>query len=137
MRSARRARLSAGGFTLIEAVTVVLIIGILATVAVVGYRRFLSSARMSEATNLIGDIRRSQEEHKAEAGTYANISSSPTSYYPAATPGAFYSEWGGPCSNCSFGASSWELLHIRPSGPVIFGYSTTAAWLASTSSPAR
>ena len=41
------------GFTLIEMMVVVVIVGILAMLAVVGYRKLVQTAHVSEATNMV------------------------------------------------------------------------------------
>jgi prepilin-type N-terminal cleavage/methylation domain-containing protein len=116
------------GFTLVEVAVTVVIIGILAVIAIVAYRRRIAAARVTEATNMITNIRSGQEAHKAESGVYANVSQSITSFYPAATPGAKVTQWGGPCSNCSGGdVNGWDKIHVHADGPVLFGYATTAS----------
>lgn len=120
-RRARRA------FTLVEVAVAVVIIGILAVIAVVAYRRHIAATRVTEATNMITNIRGGQEAHKAEKGVYANVSNSITSYYPSAAPGARVTQWGAPCSNCAGGDThAWEKINVHSDGPVIFGYATTA-----------
>lgn len=115
------------GFTLVEVAVTVVIIGILAVIALVAYRRRIAAARTTEATQMITNIRSGQEAHKAEKGVYANVSSSITSYYPAATPGARVTQWGGPCSNCAGGdVRGWDKINVHADGPVLFGYATTA-----------
>ncbi len=113
------------GFTLIELATVVVIVGVLAVLAVVGYRRHVRRAHLAEATSMTGAIRTAQMAYLAEHGTFANVSADTGSYYPAANPGAFVTEWGAPCGNCNPGAS-WETLEVRPKSPVMYGYATVA-----------
>lgn len=111
-----------------EVAITVVIIGILAVIAVVAYRRRIAAARTAEATNMITNIRSGQEAHKAEKGVYANVSQSLTSYYPAATPGARVTQWGAPCTNCAGGdVHGWDKINVHADGPVIFGYATTAS----------
>jgi prepilin-type N-terminal cleavage/methylation domain-containing protein len=123
----RRARLHYRAFTLVEVAVTVVIIGILAVIAVVAYRRKIAATRTAEATHMITAIRRGQEEHKSETGVYANVTASITSFYPAATPGAHVTQWGGPCNVCGGDTNAWEKIKVHADGPVLFGYATTAS----------
>jgi type IV pilus assembly protein PilA len=124
---ARRIR-STRGFTLTELMIAVAIVGILAVLAVVGYRKMVNSSKVSEGTHMIGSIKIAQETFHAEAGQYANISPGLGlgSLYPMATPvGDKVTGWGGPCGACS-DSNAWARLPVHPDGPVRFGYATIA-----------
>jgi type IV pilus assembly protein PilA len=113
------------GFTLVEMMIVVAIVGILATLAVVGYRKLIQSSHVSEATGMVQNIRVAQEGYHSETQQYANVSVNLQSYYPL-NPPVFQTvtAWGGPCTVCN--AVSWSALPVHVDGPVMFGYATIA-----------
>ncbi len=61
---------SSKGFTMLELLMVIIIIGILATLALPQYTSFVERARASEATNTIGAIRSAESLAKLETGSY-------------------------------------------------------------------
>lgn len=130
LRISRRDR----GFTLVELAIIVVIVGVLAVVSVVLYRRHVRTSHLAEATNMTKSIRAAQEAHKAETGLYSNVSKDMSSYYPAQNPGAFKTEWGAPCNAACNRPDGWKRLAVDASGPVMFGYATVAGVGASISS---
>ena len=126
-RHRRRAPMRARGYTQIELSVVVVVVGILAVLAIVGYRRYTATARSAEAKQVTGGIRMAQEAYKTEKGVYAAVSANDTSYYPAASPGKFVTTWGAPCTNCASGdPDGWKKIAVNPGAPVMFGYATVA-----------
>ena len=113
------------GFTLIEMMIVVAIIGVLAAVAVPSYRSYLQRSRTSEAITFLAEIRQRQEAYRAEFGQYCSASAGPGTaisggaWNPAALPtGGDRIVWG---TN-----PGWNMLGASPDGPTLFQYRTTA-----------
>ena len=70
-------RKSKKGFTLIELMIVVAIIGILAAIAIPNFLRFQLKAKTSEAKVNLAAIRTAEESYLAEFGSYVNTSATP------------------------------------------------------------
>jgi type II secretory pathway pseudopilin PulG len=106
---------------------VVSLLAILALIATAAYRRWVHTAYLSEAHEMVTNIRAAQESFRAENGGYLNISTQlgPSYDYPANPPGKFKTQWGGDCAGCP-NPRNWSLLNIQPSGPLAFGYSVVA-----------
>ncbi|WP_299734684.1 pilin [uncultured Endozoicomonas sp.] len=64
------------GFTLIELMIVVAIIGILAAVAIPQYQNYIARSQVSEAVSLLGGLKSPVLEHYSVTGTFPTINSS-------------------------------------------------------------
>jgi type IV pilus assembly protein PilA len=124
----RPTRLAAEGFTLVELMVVVAILGVLAAVAVVSFRKYTLRARVSEAYGMLGTIRMRQESYRSEFSQYCDVSSashngtegSISSTWPTSAPTPTTADW-----NAGL-PTEWSQLGVRASGPVYFRYDTVA-----------
>lgn len=70
------------GFTLIELMIVVIVIGILAAIAIPSYTEYTRQARRSDAQSTMLEIQLALEKHRANAASYATYAGTmPTSTY--------------------------------------------------------
>ena len=75
------------GFTLLELMIAVAIVGILATVAMFAYTKYVRKARSSEVPAMFAEFRVKQEQYHAENGTYLSTGADDTDYHPASPAG--------------------------------------------------
>lgn len=78
-------RRSQAGFTLIELMTVVVILGVLAAVAIGAYTRHVRNAHKSEVIADMSNIALKQKTFRAVQGHYASSTDSETTTYPTTT----------------------------------------------------
>ena len=70
---------------MVELMVVVVIVGILATVASVSVKKYVASSKTTEAIHMIGAIKAAQETYKDETFTYLPVSTgleSAKDFYP-------------------------------------------------------
>lgn len=124
-----RNRARATGFTLIELMIVVTIIGILAVVAIPRYMSYVFKAKTAEAIGFLSEIKAHQESYRADFGQYCNVSKTATAYYPDDKPTDVPKAWG---SN-----AEWTQLGAVPPGPVLFRYLTVAGLPGTADLPSK
>ncbi len=119
---ANYSRTTGEGFTLVEVMIVVVIIGILAAIAAITFTQYVRRAKVSEAFAILGEIRAKQEAYRAEFSRYADVSGSRSldaGFHPASAPTGQKMPWGDP-------PTAWKHLGVHPDGPVYMCYTTAA-----------
>ncbi|MCA9559191.1 MAG: type II secretion system protein [Myxococcales bacterium] len=113
MRSSRRTR----GFTLVELMIVVVIIGVLSVLAVVGFRKNTFAARNAEAVQFLGAVRAAQENYFSAYGQYCGAPQAVNWPAQVPTPATNKLDWGTPPDD-----NAWRQLGVRSPGRVWFQY---------------
>lgn len=111
------------GFTLVELMIVVAIVGVLAVIALVGYSKYTRSAAAGEARAMLLSIRGAEDNYKSEVLTYKTCGtvSDGTTYYPQplTVVKGQKNAWingGHALYQC------WAELNVRSTGPVRFSF---------------
>jgi prepilin-type N-terminal cleavage/methylation domain-containing protein len=125
MRSPQRGRGSTGaqrGFTLVEVMAVVIILGILSMVAVMLVRGHMASARTASALAGVKWILSAQTAIRSETGQYWDCSGDSARYYPMLTPSKTLYSWRQEHPD----APRWAALGLPQEGGTRFGYLVNA-----------
>ena len=110
----------ARGFTLVELMVVVMLVGILASVGVSYFRSEVAASKTSEAAAVIQAIRAAEEAYRSENQTYLDVSTE-GAWYPSGTFGRTVRTWEQKAGTHA-DLARWQLLGPRVTQPVMFGY---------------
>jgi type IV pilus assembly protein PilA len=105
-------------FTLVELMAVVAMVGILAALALVGYRRYLHASKSGEAKEIIGQIHVAEASYRAETLGYLDCSSSVTAWYPS-LPNGKKRHW---VSTSHADKDCWRMLNVGQDSPTYYGF---------------
>lgn len=109
------------GFTVTELMIAVVIIGVLATIAIPSFTSYIYKARVTEASNFLGEIKQRQESYRNEFGQYCAVNGTDWgNYNPSSIPGIDPVMWES--------TAEWEQLGAAPDGPTRFRYATVAGF---------
>lgn len=113
------------GFTLVEMLAVVTMVGVLATLAVYGVRKYVLAAKSSEALAMVNTIKAHEEAYRDETFSYLDVSSGGgyEPLYPMTAPGRGKAAWWNP-GHADY--ANWLRLGADANGPVSFGYAVHA-----------
>jgi prepilin-type N-terminal cleavage/methylation domain-containing protein len=113
----------ASGFTLMELMVVVAIVGVLATLATYGVRKYVLTAKKAEAVAMLTQIRGAEEAYRDEMFVYRGAGSFAT-WHPSWTPGSNKQAWGSGTSNGM--TTVFNDLGVRPDGGIYYAYTVLA-----------
>ncbi len=113
------------GFSLIELMIVVALIGILAAVGVAGFSRYQLRTKRSEAFVNLASLRKMQLAYFHEAGAFIDAPSSPGM---AGFPSSDKQNWKQGGGSFSPVAGGFSNLGWEPEGPTYFDYDTNAVF---------
>ncbi|MBI2389722.1 MAG: prepilin-type N-terminal cleavage/methylation domain-containing protein [Deltaproteobacteria bacterium] len=115
------------GFTLVELMITVAIIGVLALLATVGYARFIRTSKTAEATSMLGAIKGAQETYRAEYLRYLDVSAgSLDNFYPAGVPSDSKVAWNPAACAGTPVCNGFMQLNVHADSAVYYRYSTVA-----------
>ncbi len=118
------------GFSLVELMVVVVIIGILAAISAIGYRKYIARARLSEATAMLAELAAKEQLYFLDNGQYMEAhNDSVAASYPSASEAA--AEFWPQNPSLQFDSArtptavaplptSWRALGIRPRWQQLF-----------------
>ena len=113
------------GFTLIELMITIAVVGVLATLALVSYKKYIDGARVSEPLSILQAMRTSQEQVRRESGHYLDVTKN--GYFPLVSGFAdTRTPWSGTTASSHADYTRWRQLEVPVTGTVMYGYKANA-----------
>jgi prepilin-type N-terminal cleavage/methylation domain-containing protein len=112
------------GFTLIELMVVVVIMGVLAALGAYGVRKYLLEGKKAEAVSMLTQIRAAEEAYRDETFEYAGLTTFDV-WNPTSDPGGQKYGWEFEASNAQR-TQVFNPLGVLPNGPVEYAYAVVA-----------
>ena len=112
------------GFTLVELMVVVIIMGVLAALAAYGVRKYLLEGKKAEAVSMLTQIRAAEEAYRDETFEYAGLTTFDV-WNPTSDPGGQKYGWDLEPTNAQR-IQVFNPLGVLPSGPVEYAYAVVA-----------
>ena len=120
---------SARGFTLIELMTVVSIVGVLATLATFGVRKYLLQAKKAESISMLTQIRGAEEAYRDETFSYLGLTDLSV-WHPTSAPDSSKRMWDSASTTAK--TTVFDPLGVRANGPVAYSYTVFAGTAGTT-----
>ena len=86
-----RMRATQGGFTLVELMIAVVVVGLLSAIAYPSYQQQVAKGRRTDAKQSLLELSQKLERYYTERGTYLNAALGPGGIYPNVSSGGYYS----------------------------------------------
>jgi type IV pilus assembly protein PilA len=106
------------GFTLVETMAVVIIVGLLAGVSTIGVRKYIMAAKQSEAIQMLTQIRAAEEAYRDETFNFLGLDR-PSAWHPVDAPARAKYDWS---ISTTVGNTVFRPLGVKSDGPVMYGY---------------
>jgi Tfp pilus assembly protein PilE len=103
---------------------IVVLVGVLATLATYGVLKYVRSSRVNEALGMVTDIKAAEEIYRDETLEYLGVPGGAYSvWHPDVDPGNFKTDWNQVNNDAG---RTFRTLAVTPTGPVYFVYTVVA-----------